>query len=257
MIDYTSRSNNNRYTFKLYKEQIVIQEYTNSTNCSSCLGGMTSSFNPEKFDKALIKLYANKTANGNNHWNADEELYTFFLNYIKSLFPIFKWNISETENDYIINLNFSFDIPVSLTQCNQMKLICNLARRLYESPRSYQLRHAYELYKQNWHNLDFYQILLIAELSEYYSTNDHKLLPFMISILPTGLQVAERTTQVSGIYNAHYAEEEYSSTYRESLYLPYDFRSYPITLTSTLLEQFEYIFTCANKKRIKLKLDEL
>ena len=256
-IEYSSRSNNNRYTYKMYREQIQIQSYNDKNASASCLGGLTGSFSVGKFDKLIAKLYANKTANGNNHWNANEELYTFFLNYIKELFPIFTWAVEEDGKDMVIKLTFSFDQVANTTECNQMKLICNLARRLYESPRSYELQHAYFLYKENWHNLDFYQILLAAEITEYVSTNDHKLIPFMVSILPTGKEVAHRTTEISGIYNSNMMKCEVSKGYGVSLTLPHNFNPYPKSFTPAVLEQFEAIFKQANEKRKFLNLNEL
>ena len=57
-------------------------------------------------------------------------------------------------------------------------MLLNLIRRLYECPRNFQLKHIIELHKQGWHNLSIHQIMLLGELTEYYSTNDHKLISY-------------------------------------------------------------------------------
>lgn len=256
-ISYTSMSNNNRYTFTIHKNQRLIKKYNDYNSSSSCLGGVTGQFSANLFDRFCVNLYANINRNGNNHiWLPDEDI-EFFINYVQEMFPIFSWKIyrSDKQKDMIIELLFKFDTLANVVDCNQMKLILNLVRRVYETPRSYQLKAALELYRQNWHNLDLYQILLLAELTEYYSTNDHKLISNTVSILPTKEEIIKRTTEVTGIFNSNTLKVE---GYKEAVKnLPHKFEYYPTTLTPELLEQFEYLFSLTNNYRKKLQLDEL
>ena len=260
-INYINYSNNNKYTYKYYKEQILIERYDNYDNNHSCLGDMTSKCTPNTFDKFYGCQYANKTRFGNNHiWLPQKDI-EFYLNYIKEMFPIFKWKFYQAKQStayMVLELIFIFDHLVDATDCNRMKLIFNLTRRIYETPRSYQLKHALTLYKEKWHNLDLYQLLLLAELTEYSSTNDHKLISNLVSILPTKEEVVKRTSEVTGIFNSNrLACETKSGEFASVSGLPYSFSNYPTELTDPLRKQFEYLFILTNKRRKFLNLNEL
>lgn len=257
-IDFRNHPNNNRYTYRFYKEQILGQSYNNPDDCYSCLGGITGNCSPGKFDKAIINLYANLDRYGNNWLIFSDEECNYYLEYIHSLFPIFTWDILpvQDKNEKIIKLVFTFDEVIRDSECRQIKMILNLVRRLYECPRNYQLKHIIELYKQQWHNLSIHQIMLLGELTEYYSTNDHKLISFMVTALPTDKEFVSRTKSTAGIFNGNRIKEEFEVS-PPSIKLLSEFSSYPSKLNKPLLKQYEYLFSLSNQYRKILKLDEL
>jgi len=257
-IDFINQSNNNRYTYRFYKDQILVQSHDKPDSCYSCLGGITGNCNPGQFDKAIINLYTNLNRYGNNWLIFSDEECNYYLEYINSLFPIFTWEILpvKDKNEKIIKLVFTFDNTIQNSECRQIKMILNLVRRLYECPRNYQLKHIIELYKQQWHNLSIHQIMLLGELTEYYSTNDHKLISFMVTALPTDKEFVSRTKHVSGIFNGNRISGELDMN-PPLINLPSDFSFYPLELNEPLLKQYEYLFSLSNQYRKILKLDEL
>ena len=112
------------------------------------------------------------------------------------------------------------------------------------------------MYKQQWHNLSIHQIMLLGELTEYHSTNDHKLISFMVTALPTDKEFVSRTKHVSGIFNGNRISGELDMN-PPLINLPSDFSFYPLELNEPLLKQYEYLFSLSNQYRKILKLDEL
>ena len=258
--EFTSKSNNNRFTYRIYKNQICVSSYNTSTSNNSCLGGITGKMVPNTADVFRVQLYASKSGNGNNHLIFNQEEIDFYLTYIQSLYPLFTWRTFDDPNyadHFVIDLTFEFDELANSVECNQMKIILNLIRHLFENPRTYQLKHAIELFKQKWHNLDLYQLILLMELTEYSSTNDHKLISGMITILPTEKEIVKRSTQISGIYNSHRLPiEEHSSGNYVQGYNTFS-SGFPIELDNPEFQKrINYLLSAVNERRKQLKLNE-
>ena len=259
MIQFSSLSNNNCYCYNLSKKQRIYRKFEDYNTKYSCLGGITGNLATNSFDRAQILLLASKDKDGNNYLWLPQEDIEYFLNYIQSLFPIFTWKMYDfpKNNQWVtIELLFKFTNLAEQKDINQMKLILNLIRRVYESPRSYQLSIALYLFRNNWHNLELYQILHLMELTEYSSTNDHKLCAYMPTILPTSKEITQRTTEVNGIYNAHRLSIE-NITYPDFAIKCKNFSPFPSKLTEELLEHLEDLFNQTNKRRKQLNLHEL
>ena len=260
-IDYIDHSNNNRYTFRFYKNQLLVKEYTNSSDNHSCLGGITLQVTVNTFDKAIINLYTTTERSGNNHLIFNEEEIKYYMDYLHSLFPIFTWSLESSYPGSKIRyfkLIFYFDDLATQAECNQIKMLMNLIRRLYECPRNYQLKHTIELFKKGWHNLSIHQIMLLAELTEYQSTNDHKLINFYPTALLTDNEFIKRVSNISGIYNANRLEVELQrSSCLFNMRYNTDYQRYPVDLTDELLQCYENLFNLSNKWRKYLKLNEL
>ena len=259
--EFTSKSNNNRYTYRIYKNQILVESYDDPNSNYSCLGGITGRMNPNKADIFRIQLYASKSGSGNNHLIFNQEEIDYYLTYIQSLYPLFTWRTFDrpsNKDHFVIDLTFEYDEPANSVECNQMKIVLNLIRRLYENPRTYQLKHAIELFKQKWHNLDLYQLILLMELSEYSSTNDHKLISSMVTILPTEKEIVKRSTQISGIYNSHRLEIEGKGNLEGVLGLNSFNNGFPVNLDNPELQtRINYLLSVVNKRRKQLNLNEL
>ena len=262
-IQYSGISNNNRYTYKLYYDQKLIAEYKESESNHSCLGGITGQLSTNcTLNRILVNLYTTTSRDGNNWLIYDEEEIKYYMNYLYSLFPIFTWSLETHKNNSTIKyFKLLFKCPICFNQSdyNQIKMLLNLIRRLYECPRNFQLKHIIELHKQGWHNLSIHQIMLLGELTEYYSTNDHKLISYVPSILLTDQEFVNRVKEISGIFNANRTQKELNNmTSSWTALLPRSpFEQYPTSLTPTLLDFYETLFSITNNIRKKLKLNEL
>ena len=184
------------------------------------------------------------------------------MDYLYSLFPIFTWSVETQKNCSdikYISLKFKNNTNYNQSDYNQIKMLLNLIRRLYECPRNFQLKHIIELYKQGWHNLSIHQIMLLGELTEYYSTNDHKLISYVPSILLTDDEFVSRVKEISGIFNANRTHLELNNMNSSwvSLLPQSPFQEYPTNLTPKLLDFYETLFSITNNIRKKLNLNEL
>lgn len=271
-ISYTDKSNSNRFTYYFYNSDEIIKAYILKNEKRACHGDIISAIYKNNFNSAEVTLFSSnyinksmKLSNSNNCYWLPKKLVIFYLNYVKSVYPIFDWSITKNNSDIEIDLFFKKEDNSYFTILDKfyMKVILNLVRKICENPRNAQIKLAIELFYKKWHNLDLYQLILLLELTEFLSTNDHKLLSYNISILPSKDEILNyiNTTINSDtlLYEvhdlnigSHYLLMNYLNKY-ESLYFP----NYPTTLTKPFLDYLEHILTLVNKVRKNNNLHEL
>lgn len=271
-ISYINKSNSNRFTYYFYNSNEIIKTYILKNEKRACHGDIISTIYLNNFNSAKVTLfssnYINKSmesSNSNNCYWLPKKLVTFYLNYVKSVYPIFDWSITKNNSDIEIDLFFKKEDNSYFTILDKfyMKVILNLVRKICENPRNAQIKLAIELFYKKWHNLDLYQLILLLELTEFLSTNDHKLLSYNISILPSKDEILNyiNTTINSDtlLYEVHdlnigssYSLMNYLEEYK-SLYYP----NYPTTLTKPFLDYLEHILTLVNQVRKNNNLHEL
>ena len=249
-ISYIDKSNSNRFTYRITDNNIIIKEYNFKYYRRACHGDIISAIYQNNFNSAEVTLFSSNYINNptgpslsNNCYWLPKKLVTFYLNYVKSVYPIFDWSITKNNSDIEINLLFKKEDNSYFTILDKfyMKVILNLVRKICENPRNAQIKLAIELFYKKWHNLDLYQLILLLELTEFLSTNDHKLLSFNISILPSKDEILSYINATinsdTSLYEVHCLgiESDYSLMNYLNKYESFYFPNYPTTLTKPFL----------------------